>query len=348
MKKPADKGPAKPKGKVLGKVFKYGVPLIVSVGLCYVLFTGLDLREMVQIMRTQCRFGWIAAAMCVSVLSFVCRAMRWGIQLRALGVNPPVHALIYSIFGTYGVNMVFPRLGEFWRCGYISQRQNANFATVLGSMIADRISDVVPVLMLGGLAFALASGTINAYMSENSESYRSVASLLASPWVWLTVAAVVSALWFLMRRRTANPVVVRIQKALRELWQGFAVVLKMPGRGRWLLWTVGIWTCFFVQMWLCFQAFPFTAAVADHAGLTAVLVTFVLGAVAMGVPSNGGIGPWQWAVMFALGIYGVDTIHGAAFANLVLGTQTLMNVLLGILTFILIALDRKKLKSNKT
>ena len=115
-------------------LLKYVVPLIISVGLCYLLFTGIDFGEMLAIIREQCDFTFILIGLAVAVLSHVFRACRWGIQLRALGIPTPLHALVYSIFGTYAVNLVFPRLGEVWRTGYIAQRQSAPFTAVFGSM----------------------------------------------------------------------------------------------------------------------------------------------------------------------------------------------------------------------
>ncbi len=332
--------------KWIGRLLKFGIPLIVSIGLCYVLFTGLNLEEMWLIIREECNFWWILAAMAVSIISFICRAFRWRLQLRALGIEAPIHALIYSIFGTYAVNLVFPRLGEVWRTGYIAQRQKAPFTTVFGSMVADRLADTITVLLLTLLAFVLASGIILDYLSENVGAYSAFINVLTSPWVWGTVAVLGVALWIFMRQRTANSWVRKAQQAIRELWQGFAVVLTMPGRGMWLLWTVGIWGCFFFQMYLCFMAFPFTSAVATGYGPAAVMVTFVLASISMGVPSNGGIGPWQWAVIFALGIYGVPQTPAAAFANVTLGSQTLMLIILGVVTFILIAADRHRLSGK--
>jgi hypothetical protein len=63
----------------------------------------------------------------------------------------------------------------------------------------------------------------------------------------------------------------------------------------------------------------------------------------MGVPSNGGIGPWQWSVIFGLSIYGmaIDGIS-VAFANLVLGSQTCLLIILGIITFTAIALEKRR------
>ncbi|MDE6197050.1 MAG: flippase-like domain-containing protein [Muribaculaceae bacterium] len=324
---------------------KYIIPLIISIGLCYLLFTGIDFNEMISIIRDQCDFRWIGLAMAISVLSHVVRAFRWGIQLDALGIDVPARALIYSIFGTYAVNLVFPRLGEVWRTGYIAQRQNAPFTTVFGSMVADRLADTVTVLLLTAFTFLLASKAILSFISENGESYAAIARLLSSPWLWCSLAAAVGALWFFMARKTENKTIVKIQNAVKELWQGFAVIITMPGKGRWLLLTVALWGCYFTQLYVCFYAFPFTRALLDQYGIIVPLVTFVLSSISMGVPSNGGIGPWQWAVIFGLGIYGLAKAPAGAFANLVLGCTTLTLILLGIYTFAGIALDKKR--SNK-
>ncbi|MDE6277507.1 MAG: flippase-like domain-containing protein [Muribaculaceae bacterium] len=328
--------------KVWQIFLKYIIPLIISVGLCYLLFKGIDFKEMLAIVRDKCDFRWIAFAMVVSIFSHVFRALRWGIQLRALGIRAPLYALVYSIFGTYAVNLVFPRLGEVWRTGYIAQRQDAPFATVFGSMVADRLADTITVLLLALITFALASGAILDFLHTNGEAYAAIGAILASPWLWSAIAVGVAALWWFMTRKwTAGPF-FKLQNALRELWAGFAVIVRMPGKAQWLLWTVALWGCYFLQNYITFFAFPFTREVlADH-GILAALVTFVLSSISMGVPSNGGIGPWQWAVIFALGIYGVGATEAGAFANLVLGSQTLLLIALGIFTFAAIALDKKK------
>ncbi len=335
--------PEKAKKKGLGALLKYLIPLIISVGLCYLLFTGIDFGEMMSIIRDQCDFKWIALAMGVSILSFVCRAMRWRIQLSALGICPPIHALIYSIFGTYSVNLVFPRLGEVWRTGYIAQRQHAQFTTVFGSMVADRLADTFTVAIMAVIVFFLASDAILDFLRANVESYAAIGSVLTSPWIWGTALVLIAAVWIFMTRRSSVKWVVNVQKIIRELWDGFAVIVKMPRKGEWLLWTVGIWGCFSGQMLICFQAFPFTREILAGHGVIAAVVTFVLASLSMGVPSNGGIGPWQWAVIFALSIYGCGRSEAAAFANLVLGTQTLMLIVLGIFTFAAISFDRKKM-----
>ena len=172
-----------------------------------------------------------------------------------------------------------------------------------------------------------------------------IGRMLASPWLWCAIVLCVAALIFLLKIKDHQTACCsRFRKRSSNLWQGFVVILRMPGQGRWLLYTLGIWASYFLQTYVCFYAFPFTSQLLADYGIQVALVTFVLGSISMGVPSNGGIGPWQWAVMFALGIYGLPMSQAGAWANLVLGTTTLLTIVLGIFTFISIALDKKKLK----
>lgn len=330
-------------------LLKYVVPLVITVGLCYMLFSKVNFSEMVEIIRRDCNFWWIGLALVISIFSHVFRAMRWRIQLDALGIPTPLAPLVYSIFGTYAVNLVFPRLGEVWRTGYIAQRQNAAFTTVFGSMVADRLADTVTVALLTLVTFLLASGALLSYVKENPAAYEGMMATLSSPWLWIGLAVAVAAVWWLFTAKKENKIVKKTRAAVKDLWEGFAVVARMDGKGRWLFLTLLIWGCYFSQLYVAFFAFPFTTEVVETHGALAVLVCFALSSIAMGVPSNGGIGPWQYAIIFGLAIYmphGADkdlyTANSTAFANLVLGAQTCLLILLGLWTFIYIALSKKR------
>lgn len=350
----------KKKRSILGIIMKYLVPLIITVGLCWVMFTKIDFGEMMHIIRTQCNFWWIGLMLFIGVWAHVFRAMRWRIQLRAIGVDAPLFILILSIFGTYAVNLVFPRLGELWRCTYVAQRQKAHFSSVFGSMLADRLADTLTVATLSLLTLILAYPQMTAYLKrpENTGLYNSLMGTLQSPWLWMSLAAIIALLWWVLARKVPetagksriinriNDYNRRLQVFAGNLWEGFAVVGKMRGKGRFLLYTVGIWGCFFLEMFSSFFAFPFTEGVFVQYGIVAVLFTFVISSISMGVPANGGIGPYQWACMLALACYGVPDNLGLVFGNLVLGMTTMMLILLGIFTFFCIMLDKRKNKAK--
>ena len=129
-------------------LLKYGVPVTITVGLCYMLVKGTDLHEMWHTIRTECDFRWIGANLLLVIGAQVARAARWRLQLRALGIKASLWVLTLSVFGTYAVNLVFPRLGEIWRTGFIAERHRSPFTTVFGSMVADRLADTIAVAII--------------------------------------------------------------------------------------------------------------------------------------------------------------------------------------------------------
>lgn len=328
-------------------LLKYGLPLVITVGLCWLLFHNINFGEMMEIIRRDCNFWWIGLALVVSVFSHVFRAARWQIQLRALGINASLWELTLSIFGTYAVNLVFPRLGEVWRTGYIAAEEKAPFTTVFGSMVADRLADTVTVAIITAATFLLAGPQLMEYLSQNPDAYNGVINLLTSPALWAGIVACLALVTWIFVKFPDNKVIAKIRSLWKGLWEGFAVIVKMPGKGRWLVLTCLVWGCYFFQLYVAFFSFPLTAEVVSRYGTIAVLVCFVLSSISMGVPSNGGIGPWQWAIIFGLSLYsagipGLTREYATSFANLVMGMQTLLLILLGIFTFIAISLRKKR------
>lgn len=343
---------ATPKKKTLGKILKVAVPLVVTVGLCIVLFTGVDFDDMMNVISRQCDFSWIIFGMALSVVAQVIRAWRWKLQLNALDIRPDFFPIVLSIFGTYAVNIVFPRLGEIWRTGYIAQRQKAPFATVFGSMIADRFADLILVGLLAIVTFALASPAVMAFVERYPATYQALAGVASSPFTWLAVIAVIAALWWLFTHSSRNRFLKKITDIIRELWKGFAVVLAMKNRFLWVVLSLALWSCYFFQLYVTFFAFPFTRELLSDNGLICPLVCFVLSSMAMAVPSNGGIGPWQMAVIFSLLLYAPANLSDAAaetlrlnltaYANLVMGMETVLLIILGIFTFVCIFFDKRR------
>ena len=92
------------------------------------------------------------------------------------------------------------------------------------------------------------------------------------------------------------------------------------------MYTIGIWVCYFLEFYLAFYAFDFSS----HLGVSAGLVMFVVGTLAVIVPTPNGAGPWHFAVMTMMVLYGVGKEDAGIFALLVHGIQTFLLILLGI------------------
>lgn len=332
------------KRKILNIGLRYLLPLALTVILVWYMFRKVNFADMMGLIRHGVDYWWILLAMGISIFSHMFRAARWRLQLRGLGIDPPFMALCCSIFGCYALNLVFPRLGEVWRCTYIARRQKAPFTTVLGSMVADRLADTLMVLALTVLTFIVATKAINDFLLKYPVG-KGIVDFLKNPWFWIGGILVVAAMWtaLIMFRHTG--IVKKLKAVALQLWQGFVVVARMKGRSKFLLLTLCIWGCYYIQLYVAFYAFPFTRELCHTTGLafglTPCLVAFVLSSIGMAIPSNGGLGPWNIAVMFGLAVYGISDAQGTAFSMLQWSGQTVMLIILGIYTMIYISLDSK-------
>ncbi len=334
-----------PMKNIISNLIKYGIPILISVGLAWFLYNNVDIEAIKTSLRQDVNYWWFVPVIVVSIFSHIFRALRWRLQLRAINIDAPLWVLVNSIFGTYFVNLIFPRLGEVWRTGYVAQRQKAPFATVLGSMVGDRLSDTVTVGLLTLVTFFLAQDAFLKFFDARGDGGSSAASWTMWALVAICVLGLVAMIW-LYRSTSQNKVIARLRGILHDLWDGFAAIAHMDGKWMFLLYTLLIWGCYFMQLYIASKAFTFTADL----GVLPVLVLFVLSSLGMAVPSNGGLGPWQFAIIFGLSLYGVGAFppstpydaQASAFAWLVWGVQQLLIIVLGIYAFVSIALDKNK------
>ena len=337
--------------KAISYLIKYGIPLAIGVGLMYFLYKNVDVKSMMETLKTDVNYWWFIPIGIVSLLSHVFRALRWRLQLNAIDVKPSFSAVLNSIFGTYAVNLAFPRLGEVWRCGYIANRQKASVTQVMGSMVADRLTDTVTVLALTFVTFLLAQGAFGKFFDAYPQMKENFMNIASDARIWFGTTILIIALGWLLVMKTENKIIKKIQLMARNLWDGFAAITRMDGKWWFLLLTVLIWGCYFLQLYLATKAFTFT----NGLSVLAVLVMFVLSSIGMGVPTNGGLGAWHVAIIFGLSLYGVGVFatnnfdpRASAFAMLVWGFQTLLLIVLGIYAFTSMAIDRRRIETGKT
>ncbi len=332
------------------KVLKYALPVVVSSLLVVWLFHRVDYHEVMGIIREGCDFRYIAGMMFLTMLSYVIRGIRWGIQLRAVGIpRLPVAAESSSIFGAYALNLLFPYLGEAWRCVDISKRTRTPLTTVVGTDIGYRISDaiVISIFIIASLIVA------HPVMMKFLNHYRVVTDIsttLRDPYVWgglFVLAGVVFAIFHWCGRLS---IIKKMEGGIAKIWQGFIVLFHLKGAWWYLILTIGIWACYFYETYLCLYAFPFTRELISGAGMAdgylPGLVVFVFGSCSVAVPSNGGLGPWNIAVMFALSLYSISEAEGTAYSLTVWTFQTLMIIACGIFAAIYLALTPAPKKGN--
>lgn len=324
---------------------RYILPCACSVVLIWWLFKKVDFHRMMEIIRHGVTLWPILIMMLITTTSHIIRGQRWGIQLNGVGVKPTRTALSVSIFGCYALNMLAPRLGEVWRCIFISRRQKVPLSTVVGTLVGDRASDIVVVVALIGLTFAVASPQLHTFLTRYPVGH-DILQAAANPWLWAIIITVIFGFWSVCHWLDNYKVVKRINAALGRVWQGFKVLFSMHHKWLYVWLTFGIWICYYNEVYESFLAFDFTRELLHNKamawGLKPGLVVFVLSSISMCIPSNGGLGPWNLAVIFGLTLFGVGETDAAAFAMLVWTGKAITLVFLGIFSMIYISTTSKK------
>ena len=332
-------------GKTALKILKIVLPLALSAALVLWLFHKIDFHKIAAIVRQGVEWRFIVLMMILTALSFIIRGVRWGIQLRAAGIpRMSATAESVSIFSAYALNLIFPYLGEAWRCVFVARRQNAKLSTVVGTDVGDRASDGIMILLFIILTVWLARPAIERFLDRYNLG-REIAAFTSNPWFWIIVAVIIAGLVTADILLRHTHFVSGINTSLLRIWRGFAVLFHMPGTGMYLLLTLGIWICYFLETYVCFFAFPFTRHLTSQPGtalgLIPGLVVFVFGSCSMAVPSNGGLGPWNIAVIFALTLYGVNQSDAAAYSLVCWAFQAIMIMALGVFSAFYIAATRR-------
>ncbi len=303
-------------------IIQYVVPPIITLGLCFFLYRDMNWADVMDGLNS-CSWWMLGLFILSEFIAMVIRALRWRMQLRPLGANPKFGVMCKSIFGTYAVNIVFPRLGEVWRCTYISRLTGISFSQAFGSVVADRMADMAVMGLLTLATFIGMGSAMSHFLTKTSIGPR-LEGMIHSPWLWVAAAVMLAGGLLLL-------CLPKVRQFFLRVWNGFSAVFVMEGKWLWLLLVLGVWVAYFFSMYFSMLAYPPTADL----GVKVAFVTFIFGTLAMVVPSTGGIGPWQVAVVLALnGLYGVPYTQALMLATINLTFTTLLIILLGIITFL--------------
>jgi hypothetical protein len=321
---------------------KFVIPLLFGCGIFWFLTRNADLEQVSQILKQGISWGWVGVSLVLALLSHIVRGIRWRRQLRTFGANLSTHDMSISIFGNYGLNLVFPRLGEVWRCNYVAHRAGVSFSTTVGSMISERVVDMTCSLALAVAAFSLQSRVLFSFFDTYTGTGSRLVAPLKSPLLWgaLGVAAVTL---FLVRHRFSNSRPYRFAADLcRKLWKGVVSLRQMRDWKLYLVDSVALWALYFLNSYTSLFFFDFTA----HLGLLAGLMIFVMGSLSLLIPVQGGLGAWHAMVIFTLGCYGIGASEAFSFALVSWTIEQGFVLVLGLYALLVVLLRRNKVKTE--
>lgn len=323
--------------KKIKKISFITLPIALGVFLIWFSLSKLtdsDISSIKNSFRTA-NYWWVLVSLCFGALSHISRAYRWQFLLDPLGYKPKLANSIMTVFVAYLLNLFIPRSGEIARAASIKKYENIPFEKAFGTIVAERVADVIMLFGIIGIAFLLQTELISSYIfKENSES--SVVSKI----LIFGVFPISGFFTYRFFKKSEHPFIQKIISFINGLLDGVKSIYKMKKKWEFIFHTLFIWLMYV----LMFYAVTFALPETTNLPFAAIIVGFVVGGLSMAL-TNGGLGTYPVFVASALILYHVDDNPARAFGWIMWTAQTIMVIVFGGLSFLFLPIYNKFQKS---
>lgn len=280
--------------------------------------------------------GWLMVMAVISMVSHLIRAERWRMLLVPAGKQTTLTFSFLSLMVGYLVNLVVPRGGEVSRCYNLYKLDKIPVELSFGTVVLERIVDLLCLVILVGLSFLLESQKLFAFI--DTLPWTSGGTRFVTLFYVAGAGVVFFALlyWIVVRNKKLNTF---FQKAWGGFKEGLSSVFRLRRKGLFMFYSVAIWFLYFLMSYAVIKAFPATAGL----GFQAVISLFAIGAIAMAAPLPGGTGSYHVLVPQGLVfLYGIPQSDAVAFTFIFHGWQTAILIFGGAISLIITSLIVKK------
>jgi uncharacterized protein (TIRG00374 family) len=323
--------------------------------LLYFAFKGINLHDLLIDLK-DANYLWVFLSLLFAIFGFLIRAYRWKLLIEPLGFNPHLRNTFYALMVGYSANFVLPRLGEITRCGSLNKSENVPFDALLGTVIVERIIDILTLLVLLLFIFFIKMEFFGNFLKEHIfipliHKFSGFFDFSFISWlIFLVVIIIIGSTYYVFKERLSKRMLFRkTNKIISGISSGFKTVYKLKKRKVFIFNTIFLWLVYFFMTWLLVFAIPETSQLKPIDGL----FILVIGSLGMSAPVQGGIGAFHWIVSLGLTLYGIPKKDGLVFATISHESQAILIVLLGSLSVFMLLLQQKKSRAlnqqkNKT
>lgn len=311
---------------------RYLIFLGIGVGLFCLTVKDLPIKTVLAEISKADSF-WILLTVFISAIALMARTFRWIQLIEPLGYKPRFWSTYNATMFGYLANLAIPRLGEITRCGALGKSEEIPFDKLLGTVIIERASDVlmllVSMILVAVLEFDRLGGFLQdqffiPLMNKMNDSFILVVILIL-----FALGGIISILW-LFRMKNPPKFIQKIRKLLLGVAIGLKSITQLRNKWMYVFYSVFIWTMYWLGTYVSFYALSSTSGLNASAGLFVMM----LGAIGMTAPVQGGLGAYELLVVAGLLLYKISNLDSLAFALMTHGTQTILMIVLGVTSMI--------------
>ena len=324
--------------KIFDNTLKILLPVVLGGAILYWMYRDFDFSNFNDVLLNEMDWTWMLLSFPFGIMAQVFRGWRWKQTLEPIGEKPRTSVLVNSIFISYASSLVIPRIGEFARCAILKKYDGVSFSKSLGTVVTERAIDSLLVAVIAGTTLLLQIGIFAVFFSKTGTSIDGIFRGFTTTGYIVTAICAVAVLimgYFLARQLS---VYTKVKTSLQGIWEGMISLKKVRSKWLFAFFTIAIWASYFLHYYLTFFCFEETS----HLGMACAMVTFVVGSIAVLVPTPNGAGPWHFAVKTMLILYGITDNVALFFVLIVHTVQTMLVAVLGILAAVLLAFTRRR------
>jgi hypothetical protein len=245
------------------------------------------------------------------------------------------------------MNLTIPRSGEVARATALYGVEKVPVDKSFGTIILERVVDLICMLGFLGLTLLFKYEAILSFYENSGVNINPNKILLI-----ISVLAVGTTAFFIFKKRLANiPFLGKIVNFIDGIFEGLATIFKLKEKGKFILYTIGIWVCYYFAAYLVCFALPETSDFTIADGFFIIVV----GTLGMIVPASGGIGAFNLAMKYgfmALFISMGKSAElggemGLTYSFISLPLQITIMLVMGLISIPMLAKAREKSVSDK-
>ncbi|KFF13305.1 membrane protein [Chryseobacterium soli] len=268
---------------------------------------GLDFK-VIQKSLAKANYLWVLFASVFGILAYWFRAIRWNLMLEPMGHRISSSNALWSISFGYLMNLTIPRSGEVARATALYGVEKVPVDKSFGTIILERVVDLMCMGAFLGLTVIFKYDAIlsfyNFVTAEKDKKEEFVPNLLERQLMKMGVADFDSFYYFVKIGIVLLIIaaILLIYKYKKEklinfgkgILQGLTSIFKLKEKGKFILYTIGIWVCYYFAAYLVCFALPETSNFTFADGFFIIVV----GTLGMIIPASGGIGAFNLAMKY--------------------------------------------------
>lgn len=324
--------------KIALKILKFLAFFALGAFIFWLIYKDQDMERIKSVLKNDVNYYWVVISLVVGLLSHISRTLRWGLMIEPIGHKPRFINTFLAVMVGYLMNLAFPRMGEISRCGVLSRYEKISFTKLIGTVVAERLVDMISLLFLLGVVIVSQFGKMLHFIQENPEIHEKLNSAISSPYLFAGVVLLLILAFVFRKAFKDTRVFKKIIEVLTNFKEGFISIRSIERKGWFYFHSVFIWLMYYLMFYLVFFSFDFTSVLNPIAGLT----TFVMASFGMVAPVQGGIGAWHFMAKEGLALYGVANENGIIFAFVAHSSMTAMIIILGIISVLALPFINKR------